>query len=120
MTTKGDFTIVEKLSPTVTNYKGARIAHVFKGRPITTTATVDKQFKLEYNGPVCLDFLSNSYKYGSEVHLVTYQKDEPKFLARVAESRDWIRVETHFKPEVFTELAKAWLSYLGYEVTEKC
>lgn len=101
----------------VTTYKGAKIQHVFRGDSISVTCAVDKTGKLEYHGPVCVDHLTNSYRYGEEVHLIAYQAEEPRYVLRQADSREWIRVEAHFSVDQFTELAKAWLRHEGFEVS---
>jgi hypothetical protein len=101
------------LQTTVTQYKGASIRHVHKGSSISITAAVDHNLKIEYEGPICVDHLTNSYRYGEEAHLLTYQQEEPKAIFRYAESRDWYRVELHFKLEQLDALALDWLRYRG-------
>jgi hypothetical protein len=101
------------MTETVTEYKGAHITHVHRGQPISVTAAVDHSMKLEYEGPVCLDFLTNSYKYGDQVQLLTYQQNEPKAVFRQATSRDWYRVECHFPAAQFDALCLAWLKFRG-------
>jgi len=96
-----------------TIYKGAHIEHVFRGVPITVSCSVDHSLKIEYCGPVCVDHLTNSYRYGEEAHLIVFQPKEPKAVFRQAESRDWYRVESHFAVEDFDALCRAWLKYRG-------
>jgi hypothetical protein len=97
----------------VTDYRGAKIAHVHRGQTISVTAPVDHNLKLEWQGPVVVDHLTNSYKYGEEAHLIVYQKNEPKAIFRVADSRDWYRIEHHFKVEQFDVLCLDWLRHRG-------
>lgn len=97
----------------VVEYKGASIRHVHKGTSVSTTVAVDHNLKLQYEGLICVDHLTNSYKYGEEVHLLTYQQSEPKAVFRYAESRDWFRVELHFQVEQLDALATDWLKYRG-------
>jgi len=97
----------------VTNYKGALIQHVHKGTTISVTAAVDHSLKLQYDGPACVDHLTNSYRYGEEAHVIVYQKSEPKAIFRQASSRDWFRVELHFKVEQFDVLCLDWLRHRG-------
>jgi hypothetical protein len=101
------------MTETVTSYKGAVLTHVFKGASISVTAAVDHSMKLEYEGPVCVDHLTNSYRYGEQVQLLTYQQNEPKAVFRQALSRDWYRVENHFPVAEFDALCFAWLRYRG-------
>jgi hypothetical protein len=97
----------------VTEYRGALLRHVHKGSAISVTAAVDHSLKLEYEGPICVDHLTNSYRYGEEVHLLTYQQNEPKAIFRQADSRDWFRVELHFKVDQLDALALDWLKHRG-------
>lgn len=101
------------MAETVTEYKGAKILHVYQGSPISVTCAVDHSLKIEYNGPVCLDHLTDSYKYGEEAHLIVFQKNEPKAVFRQAESRDWYRVEFHLLVKELDALCLAWLKYRG-------
>jgi len=101
------------MTETITEYKGALIRHVHQGASISATATVDHSLKLQYDGPACVDHLTNSYRYGEEAHVIVYQKSEPKAIFRQASSRDWFRVELHFKAEQMDALALDWLKYRG-------
>lgn len=101
------------MTETVTEYKGAMLRHVYKGPPISVTAAVDHSMKLQYVGPVVVDHLTNSYKYGEEAHLIVYQKQEPTAVFRQATSRDWYRIEHHFKVEQFDVLCLDWLRHRG-------
>jgi hypothetical protein len=95
----------------VTEYKGAHLAHVFRSLPLTTTVAVDKHLKLVFNGPVCVDHLTDSYKYDEEVHIITYQKTEPEAAYRVTQHNGYYRVEMHLSVNVFEDLVRAWLDY---------
>jgi len=97
----------------VTNYRGALIQHVHKGTAISVTAAVDHSLKLQYDGPVCVDHLTNSYRYGEEAHIIVFQKNEPKAIFRQADSRDWYRLELHFKTEQMDSLCLDWLKHRG-------
>ena len=101
------------MTETITQYKGAVIQHVYKGPAISVTAAVDHSMKLQYDGPACVDHLTNSYRYGEEAHVIVYQKNEPKAVFRQASSRDWFRVELHFKAEQMDALCLDWLKYRG-------
>jgi hypothetical protein len=97
----------------VTEYKGAMLTHVYKGPPISVTAAVDHSMKLEYEGPLCIDFLTRSYKYGEQAQLIVYQKNEPRAVFRQADSRDWYRIESHIPVAEFDALCFTWLRYRG-------
>lgn len=99
----------------VTEYKGAKLAHIYRGPPVSVTVAVDKDLKLHYEGPICLDHLSNSYKYGEEVHLITYQKTEPKAVFRVNKHNGYYRIEMHFSEEQFDSLVRAWIQHKAEE-----
>jgi len=101
------------VTQSVTEYKGALIRHVHQGPSISVTCAVDHALKLHYEGPVVVDHLTNSYAYGEEVHLIVYQKKEPQAVFRQADSRDWYRVEHHFKPSELDALCVDWLKYRG-------
>ena len=97
----------------VTAYKGALIRHVHQGASISATAAVDHSLKLQYDGPACVDHLTNSYRYGEEAHIIVFQKNEPRALFRQADSRDWYRLELHFKVGQMDALALDWLKHRG-------
>ena len=97
----------------VTDYKGAKIGHVFRGPVVRSTVAVDKNLKLIYEGPFCVDHLTNSYKYNEEMQIITYQTNEPEAEFRVKKHNGYYRLEVHIPMSVWNAMFEAWKNYVG-------
>lgn len=94
----------------VTEYKGARIIHLFETKEVKrAVVSFDENEKLFFEGgSFAVDLLTNSWKYGTEFQLIYYTREKPKkIVERVPGHNGYYRVEVTFRPEVGAEMVRA-------------
>lgn len=92
----------------VTERNGYHIDHMAEVDVKTITATINESEKVEFQGgKLAVDWLSDSYKYGSEIQIVYYTKTPPVVKSRVDGHNGWHRVEIHLTPDAALQVVRS-------------
>ncbi len=96
------------MTQTTTEYNGCQIDHMAKVQVKGITATIDDKTKLEFSdGLLAVEWLTQSYRYGSEVQLVYYTRTKPEIRQRVNGHNGYYRVEIHMTRDQAAELIRS-------------